>query len=197
MSYNYGMKRIILASASPRRVELLEKIGLRFKVEPSNYEEDMHSELEPHEFARKISLEKAEAVASKHKNAIVIAADTIIVFGSKILGKPHTENEARKMLETINGKSHSVITGFSIMDTGKNKTISKSVETKIHIRKLTPAEIDAYVKSKEPLDKAGAYAIQGLGAVFVERIEGDYFNVIGLPLSALTKALKEFGINIL
>ena len=83
------------------------------------------------------------------------------------------------------------------MDTGKNKTISKSVETKIHIRKLTPAEIDAYVKTKEPLDKAGAYAIQGLGAVFVERIEGDYFNVIGLPLSALTKALKEFGINIL
>jgi len=191
------MKRIILASASPRRVELLEKIGLRFKVEPSNYEEDMHSELEPHEFARKISLEKAEAVASKHKNAIVIAADTIIVFGSKILGKPHTENEARKMLETINGKSHSVITGFSIIDTGKNKTLSKSVETKIHVRKLTLAEIDAYVKSKEPLDKAGAYAIQGLGAVIVEKIEGDYFNVVGLPLSALTEALKEFGINIL
>jgi len=197
VSYNYGMKRIILASASPRRVELLEKIGLKFEVEPSNYEEDMHSELEPHEFARKISLEKAEAVASKHKNAIVIAADTIIVFGSKILGKPHTENEARKMLETINGKSHSVITGFSIIDTGKNKTLSKSVETKIHIRKLTLAEIDAYVKSKEPLDKAGAYAIQGLGAVIVEKIEGDYFNVVGLPLSALTEALKEFGINIL
>jgi len=191
------MKTIILASASPRRKELLEKIGLRFKVEPSHYEEDMHSELEPHEFARKISLEKAAAVASKHKNAIVIAADTFIVFGGQILGKPHTESDARKMLGTINGMSHSVITGFSIMDTGKNKTITKSVETKIHIRKLTPAEIDAYVKSKEPLDKAGAYAIQGLGAVFVERIEGDYFNVIGLPLSALTEALKEFGINIL
>ncbi len=192
-----GMKRIILASASPRRKELLEKIGLRFKVEPSNYEEDMHSELEPHDFARKISLEKAEAVASKHKNAIVIAADTFIVFGGQILGKPHTENEARKMLETINGTSHSVITGFSIIDTDKNKTLSKSVETKIYIRKLTLAEIDAYVKSKEPLDKAGAYAIQGLGAVIVEKIEGDYFNVIGLPLSALTEALKEFGINIM
>ena len=129
------MKTIILASASPRRKELLEKIGLRFKVEPSHYEEDMHSELEPHEFARKISLEKAEAVASKHKNAIVIAADTFIVFGGQILGKPHTESDARKMLGTINGMSHSVITGFSIMDTGKNKTISKSVETKIQIRK--------------------------------------------------------------
>ena len=191
------MKEVILASASPRRKELLEKIGLRFKVEPSNYEEDIPSELEPHELAQKISLEKAKVVASKHQNVIVIAADTFIVFGGQILGKPHTEKEARKMLEAISGKSHSVITGFSIIDTDKNKTLSKSVETKIYIRKLTLAEIDAYVKSKEPLDKAGAYAIQGLGAVFVEKIEGDYFNVIGLPLSALTEALKEFGINIM
>ena len=191
------MKTIILASASPRRRELLEKIGLRFKVEPSNYEEDIHSRLEPHKLAQKVSLEKAEAVASKHKNTIVIAADTFVVFGGQILGKPHTEKEAREMLEAISGKSHSVITGFSIIDTCKNKALSKSVETKIYIRRLTSAEIDAYVKSKEPLDKAGAYAIQGLGAVFVEKIEGDYFNVIGLPLSALTEALKEFGINIL
>ncbi len=191
------MKTIILASASPRRRQLLEKIGLRFEVEPSNYEENMHSLLEPHELAQKISLEKAGAVASKHKNAIVIAADTFVVFGGQILGKPHTEREARDMLEAMSGKSHSVITGFTVIDTETNKTLSKSVETKIHIRGLTLAEINAYVKSKEPLDKAGAYAIQGLGAIFVERIEGDYFNVIGLPLSALTEALKEFGINIL
>jgi len=191
------MKTIILASASPRRKELLEKTGLRFKVEPSNYEEVIPSETEPHELAQKISLEKAKVVASKHQNVIVIAADTFIVFGGKILGKPHTEKEARKMLEAISGKSHSVITGFSIIDTSNNKALSKSVETKIYVRKLTLAEIDAYVKSREPLDKAGAYAIQGLGAVFVEKIEGDYFNVIGLPLSALTEALKEFGINIL
>ena len=172
-------------------------IGLKFMVEPSNYNEDIRSGAEPHEIARRISLEKARVIASKHKNSIVIAADTFIVFGGQILGKPHTENEARKMLETINGTSHSVITGFSMIDTGKNKTLSKSVETKIYIRKLTLAEIDAYVKSKEPLDKAGAYAIQGLGAVFVEKIEGDYFNVIGLPLSALMEALKEFGVRIL
>lgn len=191
------MRTIILASASPRRKELLGRIGLRFEVEPSNYEEDMPSGLEPHELAQRISLEKAKVVASKHKNAVVIAADTFIFFSGQILGKPRTENEARKMLKTINGKPHSVITGFSIIDTGKNKTLSKSVETKIYIKNLTSAEIDAYVKSKEPLDKAGAYAIQGLGAVIVERIEGDYFNVIGLPLSALTEALKEFGINIL
>jgi septum formation protein len=191
------MKKVILASASPRRKELLEKIGLKFEVEPSNHEEAMPSGVEPHEFARKISLKKAKVIASKHENAIVIAADTFIVFGNQIMGKPHTETEARKMLEAINGQSHYVITGFSILDARRNKTLSRSVETKVSIKKLTPAEIDAYVKSKEPLDKAGAYAIQGLGAVIVEGIEGDYYNVMGLPLNALTEALKEFGIMIL
>jgi septum formation protein len=191
------MKTIILASASPRRRELLEKIGLKFEIEPSNYEEDTHSVQEPHEFAQEISLKKAEVVARKHKNAIVIAADTFIVLDGRILGKPHTENEAREMLETINGKSHYVITGFTIIDTEKTKALSRSVETKVYIKKLTLAEIHAYVRSKEPLEKAGAYAIQGLGSVIVEKIEGDFFNVVGLPLSALAEALKEFGINVL
>jgi len=191
------MKRIILASASPRRRELLEKIGLKFEVEPSNYAEDMRSRLSPGELAKSISLEKAKVVASKHKNAIVIAADTFIVFRGKIMGKPGTEAEARKMLMMLRGKSHSVITGFTILDTDRNKVLTKSVETIIHIKNLTPEEIDAYVKSKEPLDKAGAYAIQGLGSVIVERIEGDYFNVMGLPLSALAEGLKEFGVRIL
>lgn len=193
------MRKIILASASPRRKELLEKIGLNFEVDPSSCEEGVYvySGLEPHELAQRISLEKAKVVASKHAEALVIAADTIVVSGSQILGKPHTENEARKMLKAISGKSHCVITGFSIIDTRTNKTLSRSVETKVQVRELTSLEIDAYVKSKEPLDKAGAYAIQGLGAAIVERIEGDYFNVVGLPLSALAGSLKEFGVNIL
>jgi septum formation protein len=191
------MKRIILASASPRREELLEKIGLKFEVEPSNYEEDMRSKSSPDELAKSISLEKAKIVARRHRNAIVIAADTFIVFRGKIMGKPNTEAEAREMLVTLRGKSHSVITGFTILDTDRNKVLTKSVETIIHIKNLTPEEIDAYVKSKEPLDKAGAYAIQGLGSVIVERIEGDYFNVMGLPLSALAEGLKEFGVHIL
>ncbi|MFH0768115.1 MAG: nucleoside triphosphate pyrophosphatase [Chloroflexota bacterium] len=191
------MQRIILASASPRRKELLEKIGLRFEVEPSNYVEDMRSEAEPHELAKKVSLEKAKVVASKHNDAIVIAADTFGVFRGKILGKPNTEVEAKRMLQTINGKSHLVITGFTIIDTKKNKALSRAVETKVYIRRLTTSEIDAYVESKEPLDKAGGYAIQGLGSVIVEKIEGDYFNVMGLPLSALTESLKEFEVNIL
>ena len=191
------MKTIILASGSPRRKELLEKIGFNFEVEPSNYNEEINSKLRPHELAKSLSFEKARAVANKHKNALVIAADTFIVFKGKILGKPYTETEARKMLETISGKPHSVVTGFSIIDTEDKKTVSRSVETKVYIRRLTLSEIDAYVKSREPLDKAGAYAIQGLGSVIVEKIEGDYFNVIGLPLSALTESLKEFGVHVL
>jgi septum formation protein len=191
------MKKIILASASPRRKELLEKIGLKFEVEPSDYAEDMCSGLSPDELARAISLEKARAVASKHKNTVVIAADTFIVFRGKIMGKPGTEAEARKMLMRLRGKPHSVITGFTILDVDKNKVLTKAVETVVHIKNLTPDEIEAYVKSGEPLDKAGAYAIQGLGSTIVERIEGDYFNVIGLPLSALTEGLKKFGIHIL
>ena len=176
---------------------MLEKIGLKFEVEPSNYEEDMGSGLSPKRLAESISLGKAKAVARKHRNAIVIAADTFIALEGKIMGKPNTEAEARRMLTTLRGKSHSVITGFTIMDTEKNKALTRSVETIIHIKDLTPEEIDAYVRSKEPLDKAGAYAIQGLGSVIVERIEGDYFNVIGLPLSALAECLKEFGVHIL
>jgi len=194
---NKDMKTVILASASLRRKELLGKIGLKFEVEPSNYEEDITPKLKPHELAKSLSFEKAKVVASSHKNALVIAADTFIVFKGKILGKPQTETQAKKMLETINGKPHSVITGFTIIDTENNKAISKSVETKVYIKRLTSNEVDAYVKSGEPLDKAGAYAIQGLGSVIVEKIEGDYFNVIGLPLSALADSLKEFGINIL
>ncbi len=191
------MKTIILASASPRRKELLEKLGLKFEVEPSNYEEKISSELQPHELAKSLSLEKAKLVAKNRSNALVIAADTFIVCEGKILGKPQTETEAQKMLGAISGRQHSVITGFTIIDTESKKTLSKSVETKVYIKILTSNEIDDYVKSKEPLDKAGAYAIQGLGSVFVERIEGDYHNVIGLPLSALAESLKEFGVNVL
>ncbi len=191
------MRQIILASASPRRKELLKRTGLRFKTEPSNYKEEIPAGLEPHELARNISLEKAQVVATKHRSSVVIAADTIVVLDSHIMGKPHTDTDAHNMLELLGGRTHSVITGFSIIDTANNKTISRSVETMVYFKKLATAEIDAYVQTGEPLDKAGAYAIQGLGALLIERIEGDYYNVIGLPLSALAGALKEFGINIL
>jgi septum formation protein len=191
------MKKLILASASPRRKEILESVGLKFGICVSNYEEDLGMKKEPRTLARFLSRKKAEEVADKHKNAIIIAADTFIVFRDKLLGKPHTAKEAVRMLTMLNGKAHSVITGFTVLDTGTKKRVSKSVETKVYFRKLTQKEIKAYVNTKEPLDKAGAYAIQGLGALFVEKIEGDFLNVVGLPLAALSETLKGFGINIL
>jgi len=191
------MKRIILASASPRRKELLEKIGLKFEVDASNCVEEVDPALEPDELTRRISLTKAKSVAPRYKDALIIAADTIGVIGKKLLGKPHTADEARKMLAQISGKSHEVITGFTVLDTASNKVFSGTVNTKVYIKKLTGQEIAAYVRTGEPMDKAGAYGIQGLGAVIVEKIEGDYYNVVGLPLSALAEVLKEFGINVL
>jgi septum formation protein len=190
------MKNIILASASPRRKELLEKIGLRFTVDPSGCAEDTAEELAPHELVRQISLDKAHAVAAKHPDSIIIAADTIGVIGDKILGKPHTARAAAKMLRAIGGKAHLVITGFTILDTSTQKQITKTVDTTVYIKNLTATEIEAYVQTGEALDKAGAYAIQGKGALLVEKIEGDFYNVMGLPLSALAETLKSFGIDV-
>lgn len=175
---------------------MLEKIGLKFDVEPGDCEEIVDKDLEPHEMVRKLSREKAAAVARKHRSSVVIAADTVVLIDGKILGKPQSPTEAKKMLRDLSGKSHVVITGFTIIDTSQRRILSKAVETKVYIRELNPEEIDAYVKSGEPLDKAGAYGIQGLGSVIVEKIEGDYFNVVGLPLSALAESLKEFGVDV-
>lgn len=191
------MKKIVLASASQRRKALLEQIGVRFDVEPANYEEKATFASEPHEMARELALGKARAAARKHRKALVIAADTLVVLGDRVFSKPHTNGEARKMLRALNGRTHSVITGFVILDAETGKMLSKSVETKVHVRKLTLQEIDSYVRTKEPLGKAGGYAIQGLGVVLVDRIEGNYSNVVGLPLSALAGSLKEFGVDVL
>ncbi len=191
------MRKIILASASPRRKDILKMTGLDFIVCESNYEEALNLSLSPRALARFLSRKKAEAVVRRYGNALIIAADTFIVFKNRVLGKPLNDEDAARMLRMLNGKGHSVITGFSIIDTASNKKLSRSVETKVYFRKLTQEEIDAYVRSREPLDKAGGYAIQGLGAVFVEKIDGDFFNVMGLPLFALTKSLKRFGVHVL
>jgi len=190
------MQKIVLASASPRRKELMEKTGLKFEVDPVETDENVESGKNPHEIVREISLQKAMSVSGKHRDAVIIAADTIGFLNGQIIGKPHNPDEARKILQLLSGKSHIVITGFTIIDSSNNKTVSQSVETKVYIKKLSQQEIDAYISTGEPLDKAGAYGIQGLGSVIVEKIEGDYYNVVGLPLHALSEALKAFGINI-
>ena len=191
------MKKIILASQSPRRKDLLKQIGLEFEIDPSNYEEDMTLKMEPNKLAEFLSLGKAKDVAKRHKDAIIISADTIVAISGEVFGKPKTPERAKYMLEKFSGNAHSVITGFTIIDTETNKQISKSVETKVYFKNLSEQEIKAYIATGEPLDKGGGYAIQGLAALFVEKIEGDYFNIVGLPILALTTELKDFGIKIL
>jgi len=190
-------RKIILASASPRRREILALTGLKFRVDPGDYEEKMDHPMDPHRLARFLSRKKAETVAPKYGDAVIIAADTFLLFEGGLLGKPGDETDARNTLGRLNGRCHSVITGFTILDTANKRELSDSVETRVYFRKLTPAEISSYVRSGEPFDKAGSYGIQGLGALLVERIEGDYFNVMGLPIGRLVQDLKKFGIRVL
>jgi septum formation protein len=188
---------IILASVSPRRKELLKQIGLTFQVEPSEFPEKLRQDLSPEGLVKFNSIGKADFIASKYPDAVIIAADTIGVIDNHIIGKPHTAEEATKMLQKLSGRIHRVITGLTVIDTASGKMLTRTVETQVHIKDLTPQEIQSYVQSGEPLDKAGAYAIQGLGAVIVDKITGDYYNVVGLPLKTLADCLREVGVNLL
>jgi septum formation protein len=190
-------RKIILASESPRRSELLRQIGIKFEVDPSEEREIPATAEDPHAAARFIARAKAARVASRHPNSIVIAADTFGFIDGRILGKPSSPENAREMLRAISGQYHQVITGFAIIDTASRKIVSRSVETSVFMKKLTPEEIESYIATGEPLDKAAAYGIQGLGAVLIKRLEGDYFNVVGLPLEALAESFKEFDIHVI
>lgn len=191
------MREIILASASPRRVELLKQIGVDFAVFPSSIEEKVDTSLHPGEIAQTLAHQKASHVAGQYgRNAIVIGADTIVVKEG-ILGKPSNEEEAFQMLKALRGEWHSVITGVSIVDTANRRSIKAFEETRVKMRDYTDAAIHAYIRTGEPMDKAGSYGIQGVGAILVEKIEGCYFNVVGLPLARLTEMIGNFGISFL
>lgn len=188
------MRQIILASSSPRRQELLKKIGLNFTVDKSNYKEDPNLHKNPIQLAKLLSFGKAHAARQKHKNALIVAADTFVLIGKETMGKPKNEKDAKNMLNRLSGKTHFVLTSITIIDTKNNKTTTRVVKTKVHMRKLSEKEIDAYVATQEPLDKAGAYGIYDKAAIFFDRIDGDFYNIVGLPLSALAKDLKKFGV---
>ena len=190
------MKKLILASSSPRRKRLLEKAGLKFTVIPNRYEEKLDQNIEPHRLAKSLALGKAKEVAARHKDAIVLAADTIIVFEGEILGKPKDAEDAKRTLSRMSGKSHLAITGFTIIDTNTNKIVSKSTETKVYFRELSSGEIESYVEFGEPLDRAGSYAIESNGSKFVEKIEGSFEGVEGLPLEEVMDELKQFGVEV-
>lgn len=189
-------KSIILASASPRRKALLTQIGIPFTVAVSTFIEDEAERQEPHSYVQKQAQGKASDIAKNYHDAVIIAADTTVAFKDTLLGKPLTPQKAAEMLKLLSGNPHKVITGYSIIDTQTNKTITDSVETTVWLKSLTTEEIDWYVATGEPLDKAGAYAIQEKGGLFVEKLEGDYFNVVGLPIPSLVRDLAHFGIHI-
>lgn len=191
------MKKLILASASPVRKQLLKTTGVSFSVDISNYYEDMDLNLEPRELAKYLSAGKARAVASRHKNAVILAADSFGIIDGKLLGKPHSRRAAQEMLRLLSGKPHIFITGFTILDTDSNKEYSDTTEAKVYFRHLGAEEINNYIDRENVLDKAGAYYLQGLGVALVDKLEGDYGSVVGLPLSKIVPKLREFGVKVL
>jgi septum formation protein len=169
--------------------------GFSFDVEVSNFEEDMEEKLPPKQLAEKLALGKALAVAPLHADALIIGADTFVVAGDSILGKPHTPVRAIEMLHMLSGGTHKVITGYAIIDTKSGTQIVDASVTEVTFRKLSSTEIEAYVASGEPLQLAGGYAIQAGAAKFVTRIEGDYYGVMGLPLAPVVEALQRLHGN--
>lgn len=192
------MDAIILASSSPRRRELLSQAGIPFTVMPADVDE-VNAELseKPERMAEQLAYLKASAVAKKIDKGLVLGADTIVVCAGEVFGKPADRTEARRMLTALNGREHQVITGIALLDAAKGTQKIGHEVTKVRFSQLLPDEIEAYINSEEPFDKAGSYAVQGRGALMVEGIEGCYTNVVGLPLRKLYMMLKEFDIQVL
>lgn len=186
-------KPIILASGSPRRAHLMSVLGFPFTVRESGVEEIIDEKLAPEEIVRGLAFRKASTVASQLSSGIVIGADTIVVLEGKILGKPATEEEAVRMLLALSGKTHTVFTGFALVDAESKKSYIGFERTEVTFRALRRDEIERYVAAGSPMDKAGAYGIQDdYGAVFVERIDGCFYNVVGFPISKFHTALTNF-----
>ncbi|MGB6067732.1 MAG: Maf family protein [Desulfomonilaceae bacterium] len=189
------MVDLILASASPRRRDLLAGLRAHFRVVPSGVPEELLEGETPQAHVSRLALDKAEDVSRRIPNQWVLGADTIVLIDEKILGKPRDENEAQAMLARLAGRTHEVFTGYAIVHAnfpGLKRV--RCVKSQVHIRELAPQEIADYVDTGEPMDKAGAYAIQGIGSGIVERISGSYTNVVGLPICEVARDLKELSI---
>jgi septum formation protein len=185
--------RLILASESPRRSELLRKVGLEFDVIPSRIEEDFIEGEPPEKHVLRLAEAKALNIGNQHPNRWVIAADTIVYIDHTILGKPKDRGEAMEMLRRLNGREHWVLTGFSVRHLEKGVGDQEAVQTTVKVKTLTPLEMEWYTNTGEPFDKAGGYAVQGIGSFMIEWIRGSYTNVIGLPLYELMEMLKRLG----
>lgn len=191
---------IILASNSPRRKEILSQLNMKFEVVPSNFEETL-VDMEPRELAEHFAQMKALEVFERLRNDMseetyIIGSDTI-VYCEKVMGKPASDEDAYQMLKNLSNKDHQVISGISVVKVSTGQVVTTHECTRVWIRELEDREIMNYIASGEPMDKAGAYAIQGIGSLFVEKIQGCYFNVVGLPVNKLFKIMKEFGLDLI
>ena len=186
---------LVLASASPRRRDLLTAIGIHFQVVPANIDEGAADNESPAAHVKRLALAKARQVSEKIPDLWVLGADTIVVKDKQILGKPRDKQEAKRMLSILSHATHTVYTGYALVHARQpEKERIRYVRSNVLIRRLSPEEIATYVGTGEPMDKAGAYAVQGIGAAIVERVSGSYTNVVGLPLCEVTRDLKELGI---
>lgn len=190
-------KKLILASASPRRKDLLKSLGLNFEIDFALVDEEVEDGLLPKEIVMTLAKKKALAISYKYQEGLIIGADTLVFLNGEVLGKPKSEEDAFLMLKNLQGKEHEVYSGVFLIDVATDESEVSFEKTKVFFRPLSDNEIWSYIATKEPFDKAGAYAIQGLGSTIVYKIEGDYFNVVGLPLACLSKMLKKFGIQVI
>jgi septum formation protein len=190
-------KRLVLASGSPRRKELLAGLGLCFEVITSDVDESIAPGTDPAEAVQELAYRKALSVANTLSGGLVLGADTVVALDGQILGKPADAQEAKRMLAMLSGRTHNVYTGIALIEAGTNRAVRDVKETQVVMKELTPEEIDAYVATGEPLDKAGAYGIQGLASTFITDIHGDYFAVVGLPLHLTARHLAAFGLDVL
>ena len=190
-----AVSRLILASSSPRRFDLLKEAGFNFEVIMPDVEENEDGSIPIRKLTEMNARLKAEAVASHHPDAIIVAADTLVLLGDRVLTKPVDRAEARQMLESLNGSSHQVFTAVALVNCGQGRERCFDVVTAVHFKQLTEDEMTAYHEKINPMDKAGAYAAQEHGADIIERIEGSMTNVIGLPMDEVTCALTEFGVK--
>ncbi|MEK6323256.1 MAG: Maf family protein [Acidobacteriota bacterium] len=185
--------RIILASASPRRAELLTQIGVEFELTPSEIGERPHPDETPADYITRIARAKVIAVARKREAGLVIGADTVVVLDGRLMGKPEDETAAERMLTQLSGRWHAVMTGVALYDIETRSEVADYEKTLVKFARLTEREIEWYVATGEPMDKAGAYGIQGLGGLFVEEIAGNYYNVVGLPLPLVYRLARRLG----
>jgi septum formation protein len=184
---------LVLASASPRRRFLLDLVGFDFEVVEPRVNEEEHAHEDPVKHVLRLSEMKARSVAGRLDQGLVLGADTVVLLGNEILEKPRSEEEAFDMLSRLSGAWHVVYTGLTVVDAATGRAVAGHETTRVKIREMTPGEIRAYIKTGEPMDKAGSYGIQGYGAAIVESVEGCYFNVVGLPLVRLLRLLKQFA----